>query len=80
LIETLRAHAADPIAYDAFVEQWFFDVAVPRYRIRDAEICPVDSGWRVAATVENSGSGNVPVELVATRGRRCGCRPDGPST
>ena len=30
-------HAADPDAFDAFVEQWFYQVVVPEYRFTELE-------------------------------------------
>jgi hypothetical protein len=37
-VATMREFAPDPAAYDAFAAQWFFDVVVPEYRIRDAKL------------------------------------------
>ncbi|HVS62728.1 MAG TPA: ABC transporter permease subunit [Thermoanaerobaculia bacterium] len=70
LVETLRPYAPDPEAYDAFVEQWFFDVVVPEYRLRDAEASRSGDGWEVTVEVENVGTGRMPVEVAATRGTR----------
>lgn len=66
----MREHAADPEAYDAFVEQWFFDVVMPEYRFASAEKKENGAGWIVEATVENAGSGRMPVVIAATRGER----------
>ena len=75
LVATLRPHAPDPEAFDAFVEQWFFDVVVPEYRITGAAVDPMQAGggpttWRVRARIENVGTGRMPVQLAATRGVR----------
>jgi len=70
LVETLRPYAPDPEAYDAFVEQWFFDVVVPEYRLRDAGASRSGDGWEVSVEVENVGTGRMPVEVAATRGTR----------
>ena len=70
MLAALRPFAADAEAYDAFVDQLFFDIVLPQYRIRDAEILPIEAGWQVTATVENVGSGSFFVDLsVASRER-----------
>ena len=70
----MRPFAPDPGAFDAFVETWFFEVVVPEYRLSRAEVVPADGSeegpWRVAVTVENDGSGRIPVEIAAVRGQR----------
>jgi ABC-type transport system involved in multi-copper enzyme maturation permease subunit len=69
-VDALRPFAADPGAYDAFTRQWFFEVALPEYRLhvprkaREAEV------WKVAVRIENAGTGTMPVEVAAARGRR----------
>lgn len=70
LIATLRPHAPDTEAFDAFVDQWFFSVVIPEYRLTDATVQALGTGWRVTATVENVGTGTMPLELAAIRGVR----------
>lgn len=71
LIEHLRSFAPDLAAYDAFAEQWFFEVVVPRFRVLDAKVSPpADGPWLVSGTLENRGTGRVKVELAATTGKR----------
>lgn len=70
---TLRRHAPDPEAYDRFVEQWVFDVVVPEYRLRDADLDEViggRGGWRTRVYVENVGEGLMPVEVAVASGER----------
>jgi len=70
LIATMRPHAPDTEAFDAFVDQWFFEVVMPEYRLTDATLAADGPGWRVTATVENVGTGSMPIELAAIRGVR----------
>ena len=70
LIATLRRHAPDPTAYDAFVQQWFREVVVPEYKLLDMKRERAGDGWRVTATVRNVGTGRMPVEVAAVRGER----------
>jgi aminopeptidase N len=69
-VATMRPHAPDPDAFDAFVKQWLFDVVIPEYRIESAESQAEGGGWVVTATVENVGSGRMPVEVAAAKGDR----------
>ena len=68
----LRSFAADPAAYDAFVRQWFLQVVAPEYQLRDAHKRRLagGGGWEVTVAVRNAGSGRMPVEIAAARGRR----------
>ena len=70
LVATLRPHAPDGAAFDAFVDQWFFEVVMPEYRLADAAVQAQGDGWRVTATIENIGTGTMPLELAAIRGVR----------
>jgi ABC-2 type transport system permease protein len=36
-VAVMRTHAADTAAFDAFTQQWFFDVVVPEYRVHEAK-------------------------------------------
>ncbi|MGD8395928.1 MAG: M1 family aminopeptidase [Candidatus Eiseniibacteriota bacterium] len=76
-VAVMREHAPDVAAYDAFVDQWFFDVVVPEYRIVAFEKQALETAgadlpprWRVTATVRNAGTGRMPVEVAAVRGQR----------
>ncbi|MGZ3458718.1 MAG: M1 family aminopeptidase, partial [Archangium sp.] len=69
-VEHMRAFAPDPAAYDAFVKQWFFEVNVPEYRLSDAKVVKDGARWVTTVTVENVGTGRMPVEVAAVRGER----------
>ena len=72
-VAVMREHASDPGAFDLFADQWFFDVVVPEYRIRGetrARVSGADDLWDVAFTVENRGTGSMPVEIAVSRGER----------
>lgn len=66
----MRRFATDTAAYDAFVQQWFFDVSVPEYRLQDASLARQDDGWQVNVRVTNAGTGRMPVVIAAERGVR----------
>jgi ABC-type transport system involved in multi-copper enzyme maturation permease subunit len=71
----MRPFAADPAAYDAFVDQWFFHVVVPEYQLSGARLVPAAHGagsaaWKVTVRVKNAGTGRMPVEVAAVRGDR----------
>jgi hypothetical protein len=66
----LRKHAPDPVAFDAFTDQWFHQVVVPEYKIDDATLAKAGSGWTVTTTVRNVGTATMPVEIAAVRGER----------
>ena len=70
LVEALRPFAPDPEAFQGFVDQWFFDVVVPEYRLSDAALEEKGSGYRSQVTIENVGTGVMPVEVAATIGER----------
>ena len=70
LLESLRPHAADPTAFDAFARQWFFDVVVPEYQLTDFKKARDGNEWLTTARIENIGTGRMPVEVAATRGER----------
>jgi ABC-2 type transport system permease protein len=69
---SMRPFAADPAAYDAFVQQWFHRVVVPEYRLSDARVTGAGGGgpWKVAVKVKNDGTGRMPVEVAAVSGER----------
>jgi hypothetical protein len=71
----MRPFAADPVAYDAFVDQWFFHVVVPEYQLGGARLASAAHGaggaaWKVTVRVKNAGTGRMPVEVAAVRGNR----------
>lgn len=68
----MRPFAADPAAYDQFVQQWFHRVVVPEYRLSGARVtaAPGGQGWRVTVRVKNAGSGRMPIEIAAILGER----------
>jgi ABC-2 type transport system permease protein len=72
LIAVMRRHAADPVVFDAFVDQWFYQVAVPEFRFTEVEKVDLGDGdaWEVRATIRNDGTGTVPLEVAAARGDR----------
>ncbi len=69
---TMRAHAPDAAAYDAFVKQWYWDVVVPEYRFSDARAEKLGNEWEVHAKVKNAGTGTMPITIAAVRGVRFG--------
>ena len=66
----MRRHAPDPVAFDAFVKQWFFGTVVPQYLITESTLERVAGGWEVRARAKNVGTGDIPVEIAAVRGER----------
>lgn len=70
LVETLRPYAADPVAYQGFVDEWLRGVVLPEYRVTHAVVTRSGDGWQVTATVENVGTGTMPVEIAVSGGRR----------
>jgi ABC-type transport system involved in multi-copper enzyme maturation permease subunit len=69
-VAAMRPYAADPVAYDAFVKQWFEDRAMPEYRITQAKKLKSGAGYDVTVTVQNTGTGRMPVEVAAEAGER----------
>ncbi len=69
-IASMRPFAADAAAFDAFVQQWFFQVVVPEYQLHDQKKTLRGQQWEVKVKLENSGTGTMPVEVAATRGER----------
>jgi len=76
-VRVLLRHAPDEAAFDDFVDQWFLDVVVPEYRIEGPRKSRDGDGWLVTATVVNRGSGRMPVDVAAVRGKRPDERDDG---
>lgn len=65
MLEVLRGHAADPVAFDAMAEQLFGRVVLPAYVLED--VARVDE-LGAKATLRNQGSGRFRVEVAAMRG------------
>lgn len=80
LVEHLRPFAADPAAYEAFVDTWFRRVVLPEIRLSRVSVEPVGERWRVSATVENLGTGSVPVEVAVIGEGASGAAPGGAGT
>jgi hypothetical protein len=69
----LRTYAPDTAAYDAFITQWMDTVAVLEYKVRDAHTATATddaNAWVTTATVENVGTGRMPVQVAVTAGER----------
>jgi hypothetical protein len=69
-VASMRPYAEDPAAYDAFTKQWFEDKVVPQYRLTNAKQAASGDGYDVTVTVENVGTGTMPLEVAATSGER----------
>jgi len=69
-VASMRPYARDPVAYDAFVKEWFEDRAMPEYRVTGAKKEKRAQGYDVTLTVRNTGTGRMPVEIAATSGER----------
>ncbi len=73
-VNTLREFAPDTAAFDRFVDQWYFDVVVPEYRVEEAERRPRSEGgeisgvWETTFTLRNIGTGRMPVDVAVTVG------------
>lgn len=68
LIEAIRPAADSPEEFQAFVDQWFFDVVLPEFQVRDAVVWRTGATWSASATIENVGTGSVTVDVAARRG------------
>ncbi len=69
-VAAMRPYAEDPTAYDAFTRQWFEGRVVPEYRVSNATKTANGDGFDVQVTVENVGTGIMPVEVAASAGER----------
>ncbi len=70
MLAVLRGFAPDTTAFDAFAEQWFFDVVVPEYRFSDVTRTQEGGEWVVRGTVGNVGTGRMRVQVAAVAGER----------
>ena len=66
----LRPYAPDPVAYDAFVNQWFHEVVVPEYTLADAKKTGTAGAFEVAVKVTNKGKATMPITIAAAKGER----------
>jgi hypothetical protein len=66
LVEALRPHAADPKAFDAFVNQWLLGKVLPEFSLREVRH-EADGAGRHTTTglITNTGTGTVEVEVAA---------------
>jgi len=74
-VAVMREHAEDKEAFDAFAKEWFYEVVVPEYKLREVKKeQSLSEGdlevWEVTARVENTGTGTMPVEIAASAGER----------
>ena len=77
LLATLRPFAPDKSAFDAFVDQWFYHVVLPEFRIEHAHFSrngPVydQTDWNVSFDLQNIGSGKIetPIVILGADGSR----------
>ncbi len=70
MVAVLRDFAPDTAAFDAFTEQWFFEVVVPEYEFSDVTKTQEGGEWVVRGTVANVGTGRMRVQVGATAGER----------
>ena len=70
MLAVLREFAPDTAAFEAFAEQWFFDVVAPEYRLSEVTREEAGGEWVVRGTVANVGSGRATVEVAAVAGER----------
>ena len=70
MLAVLRDFAPDTTSFDAFAEQWFFDVVLPEYEFSDVTKVQEGAEWVVRGTVENVGTGRMRVQVGATAGER----------
>jgi ABC-2 type transport system permease protein len=70
LVAALRPYAPDPAGYDSLVAQWCEQRVMPEYRVVAAAKKKVGSDYEVSATVQNRGTGAMPVVIAAAHGER----------
>jgi hypothetical protein len=69
-LASMRRIARDQAGFDDFNHKWFFEVVVPEYRLHELRKVRNGQSWKISVTVENAGTGTMPVEIAATRGER----------
>ncbi len=72
-VTAMRPFAPDTAAYNDFVDQWFFHVVVPEYKLSGAKLAErPEEEWDATVHVRNAGTGRMPVEIGAVAGERFG--------
>jgi ABC-type Na+ efflux pump permease subunit len=66
----LRPYAPDPVAYDAFIDEWFHQVVVPEYTLARSKKAGASGSYDVTVDVTNKGKGTMPVTIAAAKGER----------
>lgn len=74
----MRAYSGNPEKFDKFANQWFFEVVVPEYKFENVEMKQVGDSWRITGTVQNKGTGEMPLEICAAVNQRTIDREDNP--
>ncbi|MBU8895711.1 hypothetical protein KRR26_08850 [Corallococcus sp. M34] len=72
----LRPFAPDAAAFDAFAQQWFFQVSVPEYHLSEPRVTADGAKWVTKVVVRNTGTGRMPVEIAVAKGERFPERDD----
>ncbi len=68
-IEIMRPFASDPESFDQFVNQWFFEVIIPRYTIEDIQVSEGENAVQeVSFNLNNTGTGTMRIEVIVTDG------------
>jgi hypothetical protein len=75
-VAAMRPYADAAADYDAFTRQWFEDRVVPQYVVSGADKRADGDGYVVTVTLQNIGTGTMPVEVAATAGERWQKPPD----
>jgi hypothetical protein len=63
LLESLRPHAPDPAAFDAYVGRWILGKDLPDLEVREAKVAKTDAGYRVSGILANIGTGRADVKV-----------------
>ncbi len=63
LLESLRPHAPDTAAFDAFANEWILGTALPSLEVRESAVEADGDGYRVTGILANSGTGSADVRL-----------------
>ncbi|MCE9619596.1 MAG: hypothetical protein K8R92_06780 [Planctomycetes bacterium] len=67
-VAVMRTHAKDQTAFDAFTKQWFEQVVLPEYKVRDAKITGPEGEppmWTTTAIIDNVGTGTMTIDVAA---------------
>ena len=59
-LASMRPFAVDPVAFDAFTHQWFFEVVVPEYRLHEPKKMAHGQEWEATVRLENVGVASCP--------------------